>query len=603
MDAPALTQEGALTLAIAVGVLVLFVWNRLRLDVVALIAMVTLILSRVVTPAQGVSGFANEATLTVAAMFVLSAGLVRTGIVDILGRRLTRVARGGELRLLIAIFVIVIPVSAFINNTPVVVVMLPLIMGLTRNTGIAPSRILLPLSYASQMGGTLTLIGTSTNLLVAGLVLELGMDRIGLFDLTLPALILTAVGVAYLLTVGRWLTPIRETDQGLEARYELGEYLSGIRVEKTAGIVGKSLREVRFGEEYGLQVVAIERGGERIEVPRGGDTVRAGDVLVVRGKMADITGAVRGKGMTVAGARPRFPLESLEAEEHDERDTTLAELIVPIRSPVVGRSIRGLNFRGRYGIPVIAIRRHGHAITEPMRNVRLEVGDILLVRGAAEELQKLHQSGDLALLGAVDLPVRRPGKLRFTIPIIAAVVLLAAFNITTIMVASLLGVLAMFLSGALTPEEAYADVDWMVIVLLGGMIPLGIAMQQTGAAALAVSHFLDLVSPLGLLGTLGALYLLTSLLTEVISNNASAVVLTPIAVGIGMTLGVSPLPFVIAVMIAASNSYITPMGYQTNAMVFSPGGYLFTDLVRVGAPLNLLMAIVATFVIPIFFPF
>jgi di/tricarboxylate transporter len=203
----------------------------------------------------------------------------------------------------------------------------------------------------------------------------------------------------------------------------------------------------------------------------------------------------------------------------------------------------------------------------------------------------------------VDLPVRRPGKLRFTIPIIVAVVLLAAFDVTTILVSSLLGVLAMFLSGSLTPDEAYADVDWMVIVLLGGMIPLGIAMQVTGAAAFIVSHFLVVFAPFGLLGTLAAVYVMTSLLTEVISNNASAVVLTPIAVGVGVSLGVSPLPFVVAVMIAASNSYMTPIGYQTNAFVFGPGGYRFSDFLRVGGPLNILMAIVATFAIPIFFPF
>lgn len=601
MTEAALTTDGLVTLAIAVGVLVLFLSNRFRMDLVALMGMAALVVSGVVSPAQGVSGFANEATLTVAAMFILSAGLVRAGVVDILGRWLGKVAGDSEFRLLAAALLLVIPLSAFVNNTPVVAVMLPLVLGLTRNTGIAPSRILMPISFASQMGGTLTLIGTSTNLLVAGLALELGVGRIGLFDLTLPVLILTGAGVVYLLTVGRWLTPVRETDVGLEERYELGEYLSALRLGPRSKLVGKTLRALDFSEEYGLEIIAIERGEEEIPTPRGGEELEAGDVLVVRGKMPDLTRAEGLEGLEVAGAKPRFPVEEEDIDE--DAKVTLAEVIVPLRSPVTGHSLRELHFRGRYGLPVLGIRRHGHPISEAMNSVKLEAGDILLVRGSPDELRAVHQGGDLALLGGVELPVRRPGKLRYALPILGAVVLLAAFNVTTIMVSALLGVVTMFLAGILTPDEAYADVDWMVIVLLGGTIPLGIAMQETGAAAYLVARLLHLTAPLGLLGTLAVVYLATSLLTAVISNNATALVLTPIAVGVGVSLGVSPLPFVVAVMIAASNSYMTPVGYQTNAFVLGPGGYRFSDFFRVGAPLTLIMLVAALLVIPVFFPF
>jgi di/tricarboxylate transporter len=599
IDAPPLTGEIAVTLAIGLAALGLFVWNRIRIDVVSLLVMVAVILTGVVSPQEGISGFANEATITVAAMFVLSAGLVRTGGVEVLGRWMKRMAGESEFRLLAVSLAIVIPVSAFINNTPVVVVMIPLIMGLTRDTGIAPSRIFLPISYASQMGGSMTLIGTSTNLLVAGLVLELGMDRIGLFDITAPAFLMMLAGVAYLLTIGRWLTPVRETDQGIEDRYELGDYLSGLEVTADSDLVGRTLRDTAFGEAFGLLIVTIEREGERVE-PRGGTEIHAGDVLVVQGKMSDITQAQKAEGLLIAGARPRI-LE--EGEGVEEVPLHLAELMVPLRSPVVGRSIRGLSFRGRYGLPVIGIRRHGAPLHEPMRSVRLEAGDILLVQGTSEDLRRIHSGGELALLGSVDLPVKRPGKLRYALPIIAGVVLLAAFNIAPILVSALMGATAMFLVGCLTPEEAYQDVDWMVLVLLGGMIPLGIAMQETGTASFLVSHSVGFVEPLGLLGALAGLYLVTGLLTEVISNNASAVVLTPIAVALGLALDASPLPFVIAVMFAASNSYMTPIGYQTNAFIFGPGGYRFSDYIRVGAPLNLIMLVVATLVIPIFFPF
>ncbi len=599
-----LTPEIVLTLAIALGALALFVWNRVRVDVVGIIVMATLILSGLVTPQEGISGFANEAMITVAAMFVLSAGLVRTGAIDILGKWVARLAGKSELRLLVVTLAIVIPLSAFINNTPVVVVMIPVILGLTRELGLAPSRLFMPISFGSQMGGTLTLIGTSTNLLVAGLVLELGLERIRLFDITPPALVLTVVGVAYLLTVGRWLTPTREATTDLVASYELREYLSALVVEDDSPLAGRTLRDSRFGEEHGLQVIGIERDGERIHFPRGGTTIHAGDHLLVRGKIPNIARIEQVEHLRIAGSKPAFPIdEESEKAEQKEKETRLAELIVPPRSPVVERTLRHLNFRGRYGVPVLAIQRHGEPLHDRLADITLEPGDVLLVQGSNEELRQLHRSGDLALLGAVDLPARRTRRLKFSVPILIMVVLLAAFEILPILVSAILGVIAMFITGCVTPDEAYEEVDWMVLILLGSIIPLGIAMQNTGTAQFIAGGMLRLTEPLGLFGTLAAFYLLTSLLTELISNNAAAVVLTPIAVATGLALGVSPLPYVIAVMIAASNSFMTPIGYQTNTFIYGPGGYRFSDFIRVGGPLNLIMLLVATFVIPFFFPF
>ncbi|CAN5486716.1 SLC13 family permease [soil metagenome] len=596
-----LNHEVLLTLGVTVGALALFLWNRLRVDVVGIIVMATLIVLGLVTPQQGISGFANEAMITVAAMFVLSAGLVRTGAIDILGKWVARLAGKSELRLLVVTLAIVIPLSAFINNTPVVVVMIPVVLGLTRELGFAPSRLFMPISFGSQLGGTLTLIGTSTNLLVAGLVLDLGMERIRLFDITPPALVLPAVGVLYLLTVGRWLMPTREATADLVASYELREYLSALVVEENSPLAGRTLRDSRFGEVHGLQVIGIEREGERIHFPRGGTIIHAGDHLLVRGKIPDIARIEEIEHLRIVGTKPVFPLGREGGQR--ERGTRLAELIVPPRSPVVGRTIRRLNFRGRYGVPVLAIQRHGEPLHDPLTEIVLEPGDVLLVQGSSEELRQLHQSGDLALLGAVDVPARRLRKLKFSVPILLMVVLLAAFEVTTILVSSILGVVAMFITGCITPDEAYEEVDWMVLVLLGSIIPLGIAMQNTGTAQFIAGGMLRLTEPLGLLGTLAAFYLMTSLLTELISNNAAAVVLTPIAVATGVALGVSPLPLVIAVMIAASNSFMTPIGYQTNTFIYGPGGYRFSDFVRVGGPLNLILLLVATFVIPFFFPF
>ena len=602
MNQPALTIDILLTLGVALGALALFVWNRLRMDVVGLIVMASLMLLGLVTPQEGISGFANEATVTVAAMFILSAGLLRTGAIDVLGRWVARLAGKSEVRLLVVACLLVVPMSAFINNTPVVVVMIPLMLGLTRDLGMSPSRFFMPISFASQMGGTLTLIGTSTNLLVAGLVLELGLDRIRLFDITAPAMALTVVGLLYLFTVGRWLTPVRESAADVLDRYEIREYLSVLIVEDDSSIAGQTLRESRFGEIHGLEVVGIERQGQRIPMPGAETVVEPGDALIVHGKLPDLARIEEVDHLRFAGSAAG--LESTDDEEGAEKaPSPLAELIVPPRSPVVGRTLRQLAFRGRYGVPVLAIQRHGVALHDRIRDVALETGDVLLVQGSPRQLREIHRTGQLALLGPVELPAKRIRKIKFSVPILVGVVLLAASGVTPILVSALLGVIAMFLTGCLKPEEAYREVDWMVIVLLGTLIPLGIAMQHTGAAEFLAVRLLRVTSPLGLLGVLAAVYLLTSILTELISNNAAAVVLTPIAVATGIGLGVSPLPFVIAVMFAASNSFLTPIGYQTNTFVFGPGGYRFSDFFRVGAPLSVILLVAAVIVIPLFFPF
>jgi di/tricarboxylate transporter len=597
-----ITAEMALTLAITAGALALFVWNRVRVDVVALIVMATLIVTGLVTPQQGISGFANEAMITVAAMFILSSGLMRTGAIDALGRRLERWAGTGELRLMAVMMAVVIPLSAFINNTPVVVVMLPVVLGLCRKLKIAPSRLLMPLSFSSQLGGTLTLIGTSTNLLVAGLVLELGVGRIGLFDITPPAFVLAVLSVLYMLTLGRKLAPTRETHGDLLSSYELREYLSGLVVGDASPVAGLSLRDARFASEYGLQVVGIDRGGERMPFPRGGTVIRAGDVLIVEGRIPDIARVAElDNHLTITETHPSFPGVGPVADQPVE--SRLAELIVPPRSPVVGRTLQQVNFRNTYGVPVLGIQRHGEALQEQLRDVRLAAGDVLLVSGRPAELTALHASGDLALIGAVDMAQKRPRKMKIAFAIIAGVVALAALEVLPILVSAILGVIAMFLTGCLKPDEAYEDIDWMVLVLLGAILPLGIAMRDTGTAALIASALVDATRPLGSYGVIATFYLLTSLLTELISNNAAAVVLTPIAVATATALGISPLPLIIAVMLAASNSFMTPIGYQTNTFIYGPGGYRFTDFLRVGGPLNFLLAIAATFVIPLFFPF
>lgn len=560
--------------------------------------MTTLIVTGAVTPQQGISGFAHEATITVALMLVLAAGLLRTGAIDVLAGWTARLAGSSETRLLLLTVLFVLPLSAVVNNTAAVAVLMPMVIGLARKIETAPSRLLMPLSFAGQLGGTLTLIGTSTNLLVAGLALELGVERISLFDITPPALIVCAVGVAYILTVGRWLLPHRETDADLLSSYELHDYLSMLRVLPASGLIGRSLSEARFGQSHGLQVVRIQRDeGSDVAVPRGSTIVRAGDVLVVEGKIADIAKVQRDEGLELVQAELAF------GSMADAEDVRLAEVLVPQRANEVRRTVRELALRARFGVSAMGVRRHGVALQEPVGELRLEPGDMLLVQGTPEALNRLHHESDLALLGAVDLPAMRHRKMKIALPIVAGVVLLPAFGVTTIVVSALVGVVAMFLTRCITPDEAYNEIDWMVIVLLGAILPLGVAMHESGGAAYLAHLLLEPARPLGPYGILAMFMLTTTALTAVISNAAAAVVLAPVAVAVATTLGVSPMPFVIAVMIGASNSFLSPVGYQTNTMIYGPGGYRFSDYVKVGAPLSVLVVIVATLVIPIFFPF
>jgi di/tricarboxylate transporter len=598
------TRQIALTLAVTAGALALFVSNRLRVDLIGLLVMTALIVLGLVTPRQGISGFANEATVTVALMLVLSAGLLRTGAVDLLGRWTGRLAGTSELRLLVVVIAVIVPVSAFINNTAAVAILLPVVLGLSRARRIAASRILMPLSFAGQMGGTLTLIGTSTNLLVAGLLVEEGVARLGLFDVTPPAVVLTALGAVYLLTVGRWLTPTRTPAEGLAESYHLREYLTALEVAPGSRIVGRSLQEARVGRDLGLQVVEVRRGTARLREPDRTTVVEAGDVLVVTASVSHIADIAESDSLRIVGAAPPAALAAVG----DELATTaegvkLAELLVPVGSAVVGRTLKEIDFRARSGVTALAIQRHGHLVGAPVANVPLAGGDLLLVRGPARRLRLLHEAGEFALLGTVRVPAKRRRKMARAVAIMAGVVLLPALGITTILISSLLGVAAMLLTGCITPDEAYEEMDWSVIVLLGSILPLGLAMRDTGAAHWVSDGLLGLTSSLGAHGALLTFYVIATLLTSVISNNAAAVVLVPVAVESAASLGLSPMPFVIAVMFAASSSFVTPIGYQTNTFIFGPGGYRFGDFARVGAPLNVLLAAASTFVIPYFFPF
>lgn len=599
-------MEIALVIFITAAAVYLFATEKYPPDLVAIMVLGGLVLisllpqfggwirpGKWITPQEGVSGFSNPATITVAAMFVLSAGLQKTGAVRSLGRWLARMGKFPWLLNLVMMLTVGV-VSAFINNTAAVAVFLPIILAVCERRKFSPSRFLIPLSFASQFGGVCTLIGTSTNLLVSSISEQAGAGPFAMFELTPLGLITLGAGVLYVSAVGYWLLPARRGEQLTEA-YGLGEYVTELRLPPASSLVGRPIPLERF-RQLDVAVLELLRGQTKIWSPVQ-EPLQAGDVLLVRGRINDLMELKTAWGLEI---EPEFKLkdEALETE-----DLALAEVLVAPRSALAGHTLAEVAFRRHYNAIVLAIQRRGQTIREKLNQVRLRFGDALLLLGPKEEFARLRNEQDLIVLNEVEEPSRRQVKVPAALGIIALVVGLAATNAMPILVSSILGCIALVVTRCLTLEEAYEAIDWKVIFMLAGVLPLGLAMQKSGAAELLAQHALGVVGPWGPIAVLAGLYLITAVLTEFMSHNATAVLLAPIAISTAATLGVSAKPFLMAVCFAASTSFSTPVGYQTNTMVYNAGGYKFTDFVKVGLPLNLIFWALAVYFIPKFWAF
>ncbi|WP_305043513.1 SLC13 family permease [Geoalkalibacter sp.] len=583
-----------LVLAILIGAVILFVSEKFPVDLVAFMVLGALLVCGLVTPEEGISGFSNPATVTVAAMFVLSAGLQRTGAVATVGHLLMRFGRNHFLALLVIMAAVGL-MSAFINNTAAVAVFLPLVMTLAAKRKIAASKFLIPLSYASQFGGVCTLIGTSTNLLVSAISQQAGYGAFSMFEFSRLGLIMFAAGFTYFLLLGRWLLPERQA-QELTATYELGEYIAEMRVMEDSPLIGKTVMESNLGTEHDVTILRLLDEERRVWAPYR-QRLREGSVLLVRGRLSELMELKKADHMEL---NAEFELRDASLEDEDMK---LVQVLVPPHSRLMGRTLKDTYFRHRYNALVLAIQRRGAPLREKLNSVRLQTGDALLIMAAQKDIDQLRADDDFIVLEEVPEPSLRSRKVPFAIGIVATVVGLAALNILPILVTALLGCVAMVLTRCLTLEEAQKSVDWTVIFLLGGILPLGIAMEKTGAAQWLAAEALQLAGNLGPIAVLAVFYLLTAILTECMSNNASAVLLAPIAIASAVKMGIDPKPLLMAVTFAASTSFATPVGYQTNAMVYGLGGYKYTDYVKVGVPLNLIFWVLAVLFIPMFWPF
>ena len=596
-----MTWQIALVFLLLAATLFSFVAEKFPPDLTALALFVALIATGVLPREQAFSVFANPAPLTIAAMFVLSAALVRCGAIDRFFVLIESAAGWSYFVVMLVLVLLVAAISAFVNNTPVVVVFLPVVLNLARRMKLAPSKLLIPLSYAAVLGGTCTLIGTSTNLIVNSIATSKGLHPLSMFELSWLGIPTAAIGACYLALFGRRLLPDREMLTSILTTEERREYITEAFVQPDSPMLGKTFSDAGLKSSRGIRVLELVRDG--IAIPLDAQVrLAAGDRLIMSCRPKGIvhTRGIAGVDLT---SELHVGLEQIAAHEG-----SLVEGVIVPTSDVVGRTLREINFRQRFRMVVLAIHRHGKNLREQIETAVLESGDVLLMMGTDQAVQALRAGDDIVLFDQPPLPARAQNKkLPIALAVVAAVITCASFNWIPIELAALGGAVVLCLTGCIKPKDAYESIEWNIIFLIFGMLAMGLAMEHTGAAAfvaqkivLGVKFFVP--AHYKAIVMLAAVYLITAFLTEILSNNAVAALMTPIAMGVAVELGVNPRAFVIAVMFAASAAFSTPIGYQTNTYVYGIGGYKFGDFVKIGLPLNLLCFVTAMVVVPHIWP-
>lgn len=590
-----------ITLCVVIGAIILFVTEWLSVDLVALLIVSSLVITGVVSPEEGVAGFSNSATLTVVFMFVISAAVLKTGALQFAATKLSNIFRDHYLKGMLLMMFLIAVISAFVNNTPVVAVFIPVVIKIANSTGRNPASMLIPLSFASILGGMCTLLGSSTNILVDGILRQEGLEGFEMFTFSSLGVVFLAVGLFYMLVIGIKLLPNR-TAKSVNDRYDVKDYITEIKLEKGHSSIGKRIMDSDWVRELEMDIIEVRREEDNFVLPAGDFILHEKDVLKVQcnvNKIKDL------KDKEKAGAKSTLKISRADLKG---TETTLVEMVITSNSVYEGKTLKDLDFRRKFRAIPLAVKQREEIKDQKLYDTVLKSGDVILAEVKNHfvlELKKIEssQNAPFVLLSEESFLDFSPRKFGLVVAIVVGVVVLASLSILPIMIASLLGVVTLVLMKVIDMKEMYQSINWQVIFLLVGALSLGVAMKNSGLDNLIANLFTGELAGFGKIAVLSGIYLCTSLLTEIMSNNATAALMTPIAIAISTSLGVSYMPFVIAVMMSASASFMTPIGYQTNAMVYSAGQYKFMDFIKVGTMLNIIFWILATFLIPVFFPF
>jgi di/tricarboxylate transporter len=592
-----MTVEIALTLGIILMAIVLFATEKLRVDVVALLVLITVSVTGLVSKEDVFLGFANSAVITIWAVYIVSGGLFKTGVADAIGALILRLSGSSEPRLIFVIMLVCGIMSSFMNNVGAVAVLMPAVIGIARKTNIPVSKLLIPLAFSSLLGGKMTIIGTPANILAQGILVSRGLEGFGFFDITPMGAVVLATGIIYMVFIGRHLLPVRQTPDESQGSVNLREYISQIRITPESPLVGKNLYQSNLGAAFDLIVISIIRDDETISHFHRDLVIQENDCLVVESSA---------QNLLVAQEALKFEIQIEQDFKLSELDTgrsSIFEATLAPRSTIIGRTLSEIKFRDQFGFSALAIWRDGGIITENLRDTKLRFGDALLLIGTSGRLEMLQRGNDFLVLEPIELQRKRRNKAPLAAGIMLLVIGLAIFSNLGIATSMVIGSVLMVLTGCLSMDEAYQSIDWRTVFLVGGMLSLGIAMENTGTAQYLANILLNSLGDFGHIGLLAGIYLLSALITQPMSNAAAIVLMVPIAVDTALGLNVNYLTFTMAVVIGAATSFITPVGHKANVLVFGPGGYRFLDYTKVGVLLTVLLFIMSMIFLPIIWPF
>jgi di/tricarboxylate transporter len=587
-----------ITLILLFVAVALFATEKIPVDVVGILLVIGLVLTGVLSVQEGLSGFGDNIIITIAGLFVLTGGLVKTGLVDLIGRRLYRIAGSNEF-LLTALIMCVAAISASVlKNTTTTAMFLPVVIGLADRAKIPPSKLLMPLAFGAILGGSCTLIGTSTNLAVSGAIQRYGMEPYSMFELTSVGIITVVVGLVYMLFIGRKLLPNRGGEESLTEQYHIREYISEVLVLPDSHLIGKTLGEANINLELDLNVLGIIRGDEQRIAPGSDERIEGGDLLIVEGKLANILNVKSEVGLEI---KADFRLNDRDLESGD---VELFEVMVMRDSRLVGQNLKTVNFRQSYDLTVLAINRHGETFLDKISSVKLRFGDVLLVQGKRKIIEPFVVEGEMLLLEDVSAGSMRTEKRRWAIAAFGLFLALSLSKLVTgyeipLAIAVLLGVLLLLATKTVRYSELYSLIDFRLLVMIACMMSFGVAMEKTGTDKFLADLIITYFQQYGEIAVLGGFFLLTVALTQPMSNQAAALVVLPVAVKTAIALGLNPRTFAVAITYAASFSFITPLE-PACVLVYTPGRYRFMDFVKIGTILTIVVFIVAIVLVPIF---